>query len=194
MASVDSKAPRQGPRNAHQSRKTFDMAEDIPCDISTFGPRHRLNSGRQTRSAGFTVHEKTVIPWPLSNSNEIADPTITNVQIAIQNQVYAEELRELLEEDNQHRAYVVDRPNSTVDGLVVLDETTLGHVGVLEGTDALRYIVLGKESFDPNKLWKTGVRCVVPAEYPPSLVRMVVLGSEVRLNRQPSGVAQQTDA
>ena len=115
---------------------------------------------------------------------------VNNVQIAIEDQAYAEELRGLLEADNMHRAHIVDRPISTMDGVVVLDETTLGHVAVLEETDALRYIVLIKESFDSEKLWQTGIQCAVPAQYPPNLVRTVILGTELRLNIKPSSNGQ----
>jgi hypothetical protein len=130
--------------------------------------------------------QKKVIPWPTSQVHEIADPVVTNVQIAIEDQAYAEELRGLLEADNKHRAHIVDRPISTLDGVVVLDETTLGHVAVLEENDALRYIVLFKESFDPDKLWQTGIQYAVPAQYPADLVRIVILGTELRLSIKQS--------
>ncbi len=107
---------------------------------------------------------------------------ITNVQIAIEDLAYAEELRGLLEEDNERRIYIVDKPSPAMDGVIVLDETALGHVGVLERTEALRYIVLGKESSDLQKLWEAGIRCVVPANYLPILVRAVIAGAELRLN------------
>jgi hypothetical protein len=132
--------------------------------------------------ADFAGPRGRVIPWPASRSNKVSDPLITNVQIAIEDQAYAEQLRALLEEDTQHRAYVVDRPSPEMDGVVVLDETTLGHVGVLEPTEAQRYIVLRKGPFDHDKLWQTGIRCVIPADYPPNLVRTVILGTELRLN------------
>lgn len=137
-------------------------------------------AGRGQRSAASMGK---VIPWPTSQSNKIEHRTTTNVQIAIEDQVYAEQLRGLLEEDNKHRAYVVDKPIPTIDGVVVLDETTLGHFGVLEETDAWRHIVLSNESSDPDKLWETGVRCVVPAKYPPNLVRLLILVTELRLNQ-----------
>jgi hypothetical protein len=137
--------------------------------MPTFALRHRRKTDGDQRSADFPV-EKKVIPWPTAQSNKIAVPAIAHVQIAIEDQVYAEELRCLLEEDNKHRAYFVHRPTLTIDGLVVLDETTVGHVGEVQETDALRYIVLCKKSADPDKLWDTGIRWVVPAEYPPNLV------------------------
>jgi hypothetical protein len=157
-----------------------------PKDISTFVPRHQLKTGRQKRSGNFAASEKKVIPWPLSELHRGADPPTANVQIAIADQSYAEELRRLLAEDGRHRAYVVDRPSPTIDGVVVLDEATLHCLAIPEGTAVLRYIVLRKEFFDPHGLWERGVRCVVPAEYPPNLVRTVILGTELSLNIEQS--------
>ena len=109
-------------------------------------------------------------------------PSLNNVQIAIEDQAYAEELRRLLEEDGKHRVYVVDQPSPTIDGVVVLDEMTLGHVGVL-GADALRYIIVRrKEPPDYDKLWKAGVQRILPAEYPTRIALAVILGLELMVN------------
>jgi hypothetical protein len=108
------------------------------------------------------------------------------VQIAIENRDYAEELGRLLEEDNKHRAYVVDRPNPAIAGVIVLDETTVGHLGVPEGRDAMRFFVLANEASDPNKLWHAGVRRLLPAGHPTELVRLAILHTERLLNQQDS--------
>ena len=139
-------------------------------DISVFArsrlkfARSRLKVVRELRSADCAAREGNVIPWPASEANTDANLTLSNVQIAIKDKVYAEKLRGLLEEDNRHRAFVVDSPNPAMDGLIVLDETTLQHRVPAEGSAALRYIVLCKESSDTPKLWEAGVRCLVPAE------------------------------
>jgi hypothetical protein len=154
-----------------------------PKNILPFAPCHRLEVFKRKRSVDSALVGK-VIPWPVRESDVGADPTITNVQIVIEDQVYAEELRGLLEQDNKHRAYVVDRPSPAIAGLVVLDETTL-HRAVAEGT-ALWCIVLYRGPTHPDKLWETGVRCVVPADYPPTLVQTVIIGMELRLNIEQS--------
>lgn len=132
------------------------------------------------------VAQGKLIQWPTSPLNQPADRTITTVQIAIEDQVFAEQLGSLLAGDNRHRVYFVDRPNPAMDGVVVVDETTLGRLGVLEESVAVRCIVLKKDSSDPDKLWDAGVRYLVPAEYPPSLVQTVILGTEMRLNIEQS--------
>lgn len=159
--------------------------ERMPKDISTFSRSHPLAVG-QKWSVAPNARRGKVIPWPIPESDKSAYPTTTNVQIAIKDQVYAEELRGLLEEDNKHRVYVVDNPTLTMDGAVVVDETILQHLAMPTGTDASRYIVLCKGSSDPHWLWGTGVRCVVPSEDPPDWVRTVILGMELNLKFEQS--------
>jgi len=158
-----------------------------------FTSRYRLKAGNQERSTDFTVPEKKVIPWPVSQLNKSADPII-NVQIAIKDQVYAEELRRVLVEDKKHRVYFVDTPNPTIDGIVVLDEITIGHLAAAKGTDTALYIVLRKESSDPDKLGETGVRCLLPAEYPPHMVRLAILAAELSLSQERSSVGSVPNA
>jgi hypothetical protein len=163
-------------------------------DISMFTLRHRLKAGGRVRASGFTAAENDITPWPVSHLKGSSLQTI-DVQIAIKDQVYAEELRRLLVKDNKHRVYLVDRPDPNMGGIVVLDETTLSSISPLEGIDQPRYIVLRQESSDPDKLWKAGVRCLLPAMYPPNLARTVILGAEMRLSIEKSlgGVSNRGD-
>lgn len=156
-----------------------------PRDISTYAPRHRSNEGNRKRSGDFTLSENRVIPWPATQLPKVAD-SINNVQIAIEDRAYADELGRLLEEDGKHQVCVVDQPNPTIDGVVVLDETTLARVGVLKGAEALRYIVVRrKEAPDYDKLLEAGVQRILPADYPTRIALAVILGLELTLN--PSG-------
>lgn len=159
---------------------------NAPKDISTFVPRDPSKAGGESRPLSFTGLKGNVVPWPVSEPKKIADQTITNVQIAMDDQAYAAELQDLLEKDNQHRAHIVDQPSPTMDGVVVVDAMALQRVGAMEETDALRYIVLHDESGDADKLWETGVRCVVPRTYSPRLIRTAILGMELRLKIEQS--------
>ena len=154
-----------------------------PRDLSTFETCHQCKGGCRKHRDDSDRSDSKVIPWPQSPSSKVASSTLRNVQIALEDQTYAEHLRGLLEEDGKHRAHVVDRPITTIGGVVVLDETVLGHVGVLEATDACRYILLSNDSYDADKLWETGVRCVIPAKFPPNVVRATILGMELRPER-----------
>jgi hypothetical protein len=148
-------------------------------------PRHRCKApGKNPRD--FACPKNQLFPWPQSPLNKAVDSTINNIQIAIEDRVYAELLRGLLEENSEHRAYVVDRPNPAIDGVMVLDETTVGDVAVPAGRDGMRYIVLGNEASDPNKLWNAGVRRLLPAKHPPELVRFAILYTELILSQEDS--------
>jgi hypothetical protein len=105
---------------------------------------------------------------------------MTTVQIAIPDQAYAEVLCRLLAADGKHEVYTVDRPNAALGGVVVADESNIGLLPPGINSDAL--IVLAKESSDFENLWNVGVRCVLPADYPPAVARLVVLATEMRLN------------
>jgi hypothetical protein len=163
-----------------------------PRNIATSSTRHRCK-GCAKSSCDSTGSGNQVVRWPQSPLNKAVDSTISNVQIAIEDHVYAEQLRGLLEEDSAHRAYVVDRPDPAIDGVMVLDETTLGDVPVPAGRDGMRYLVLGSEVSDPNKLWNAGVRRLLPAKHPPELVRIAILSTELILSQKTLPGMSQTD-
>ncbi len=109
-----------------------------------------------------------------------------NVQIAIQDEAYAQELRRLLVSDGNHRVQVVDRPSPALTGVVVVDETLIRHSTWREEPNITRYLVLANEPCDADELWEIGIRQVVPAHYHPSILRIVVLAAEVQLKTDVS--------
>jgi len=112
---------------------------------------------------------------------------VTNVQIAIEDRVYAEELRRLLVADGKHRVHVVHRPTPFIQGVVVLDATLVGSLTLPEGCSLSRFVVFNqKETVAANAIWEAGIRHVIHAE-PPPVGRLVVLAAEMRLN---AGVAE----
>lgn len=155
-------------------------------NIAISSPHHRC------KCCGVTGSRIQVVQWSQSPLNQAVDSTINNVQIAIEDRVYAEHLRGLLEEDSEHRAYVVDRPNPAIDGVVVLDETTVGDVTIPAGRDGMRHFVLGNERADPDKLWNAGVRRLLP-KHPSELVRFAILYTERMLSQENSVRMSPTD-
>jgi hypothetical protein len=160
-----------------------------PTDHSTLEACHQCKGGCREHRDDSGRSASKVIPWPQSPSSKVAASTITNVQIALEDQTYADHLRGLLEQDGKHRVYVVAKPIPTIAGVVVLDEATLGQVKIPERTGPSQFIVLHKEAFDADKLWEAGIRYAVPAEYPAKLVRMVILATELhtKIERASNG-------
>jgi len=158
--------------------------EQKPSDMSTFGTCRQCKGGCRKRSGDVSSSESTFIPWPQPRMSEVASSTMSDVQIALGDRAHAEQLRDLLEADGKHRAYIVAKPNPILAGVIVLDETTVDHLVVPEGRDAMRFVVLANEASDPNKLWKAGVRRLLPANHPPELVQSAILYTELLLSEE----------
>jgi hypothetical protein len=113
---------------------------------------------------------------------------MTNVQIAIRDRGYAEELRRLLLADGQHQVHIVECPTPLIDGVVVVDSTDIARLQLPQGSDLRRCVVFARTDLDANGLWESGVRHVIHAEYPPQVGHLVVIAAETRLNRDaPDG-------
>jgi len=121
---------------------------------------------------------------PQSRVSKVASSTNSNVQIALEDESYAEQLRDLLEADGKHRAYIVAEPDPTFAGVMVLDETTVDHLVVPKGRDAMRFFVLANKGADPNILWQAGVRRLLPAKHPAELVLFAILYTELLLSHE----------
>jgi hypothetical protein len=105
--------------------------------------------------------------------------SMTNVQIAIRDRSYAEELGCSLEADGSHRVYFVDLPTRSIDGIAVVDETVVDQLISADGPDLRRCVIFTTNPhLDVDKLWKCGVRHVIQADYPPNTGRFVVLAAE----------------
>lgn len=107
---------------------------------------------------------------------------MTNVQIAIQDIRYAEELRQLLEADGSHRVHLVHRPSSAVDGIIVVDVRFVVDVTALNASDVSRCVVFSRNG---TSEWQTlitaGVKYLINGDCSPALGRLVVLAAEFRL-------------
>jgi hypothetical protein len=105
-----------------------------------------------------------------------------NVQIAIPDRTYAQELHDLLMADGQHQVCVVDYPSPAIDGVVVVDDAKMNRMTLSGGFDFDRCVVFTRTvPIEINRLWEAGVRHVIQADYPPHVGRLVVLAAERRL-------------
>ena len=62
----------------------------------------------------------------------------------------------------------------------MLDETTIGHLGLPDEPGVL-YIVVRRGPSGVDELWETEVRCLLSAEYPPHVARLTILAAELGL-------------
>ena len=105
-----------------------------------------------------------------------------NVQLAIRDRDYAQSLRSLLLRDGTHRVYMVDRPDLSLDGVVVVDGNRLDLS--LHDPDAERFVVITKKGQDQlSRIWDAGVRHVVFLEDAPTTAQLAVIAAELRLPR-----------
>jgi hypothetical protein len=103
------------------------------------------------------------------------------VQVAIQDPEYADSIRKLLVEDGGHRVHLVERPDLTLGGVIVMDAANLDGLPLLPNQQQRLVVVVRKETDDLSKIWDVGVRHVVFHGDPPHTARVVVLGVELGL-------------
>jgi hypothetical protein len=103
------------------------------------------------------------------------------VQVAIQNAEYANSIRNLMLQDGAHRVHLLEKPDVTLGGVIIVDAANLDILTLLP-TDQDRLVVMvHKERDDLCKLWEAGVRHVVFDGDPPHRACVVVLGVELTL-------------
>jgi hypothetical protein len=102
------------------------------------------------------------------------------VQVAIQDPGYADSIRSLLVQDGVHQVHLVEKPDLTLDGVIVVDAANLDGFP-LPPNRRERLIVVVKERDDLPRIWDAGVRHVVFLGDSPDTARVVVLGVELAL-------------
>jgi hypothetical protein len=103
------------------------------------------------------------------------------VQVAIHDPEYADSIRGLLSQDGNHRVHVVERPDVTLGGVIVMDAMHLDGLPLLEREQNRLVVLVRKERDDLSKIWNAGVRHVVFHGDPPYTARVAVLGVELSL-------------
>jgi hypothetical protein len=103
------------------------------------------------------------------------------VQLAIRDSEHAHSLRDLLLGDGAHQVYLVDRPNTAMAGVIVMDIDHLQRSGALAGVRERLVVMASRASGDLARAWQAGVRHVVFQGDPPKAVRLAVLATELSL-------------
>ena len=101
------------------------------------------------------------------------------VQLAIANRRYADQIQELLVRDGDYSVEVVNTPNPTLDGVIVMDEDLVDNIAAY---DPQRCVIIARKT--PQKiasLFEQGVRQVVFDGDSPNTARLAILGAELRV-------------
>jgi hypothetical protein len=108
------------------------------------------------------------------------------VQVAIPDPVYADSIRNLLVQDGSHRVHLVERPDLTLEGAIVVDAAILDSFPLPPNEKERLIVIVHKQRDDLSKIWDAGVRHVVFQGDPPHTARIVVLGVELSLGSRVS--------
>ena len=109
------------------------------------------------------------------------------VQVAIQDPGYADSIRDLLVQDGSHRVHLVESPDLSLGGVIVVDSDHLDALPLSNEKERL-VVMVHKERDDLLKIWDAGVRHVVFQGDPPQTARVVVLGVELGLEQLGSSI------
>jgi hypothetical protein len=109
---------------------------------------------------------------------------MTTVQLAIRDSAYAQSLRNLLVRDNAHEVLLVDKPDLSLNGVVVIDGSRFEDLSLL-GSQPERFVVITRKgAHHLTKAWETGVRHVVFEEDSANTAQLAVMAAELRLSPQ----------
>jgi hypothetical protein len=103
------------------------------------------------------------------------------VQVAIQDPEYADTIRNLLLRDGGHRVHVVERPDMTLGGVIVMEAAQLPDLRLSPNVRERLVVMVRKERDDLSMIWDAGVRHVLFHGDPPHIARVLVLGVELSL-------------
>jgi hypothetical protein len=101
---------------------------------------------------------------------------MTTVQIAVENRDYAFVLRSLLVREEGFRVLIVDRPDLTIPGLIVLADSLLD---AANSADPERLVVVASRRTTGHlrALWRAGLHNVVFADDPPQTACLAVIAA-----------------
>jgi hypothetical protein len=103
------------------------------------------------------------------------------VQLVIGNSQYAQSLHNLLSRDGAHQVFLVDRPDLSLDGVVVVDESWFEPLLALHLEPERLVVTTRKATTRLSHVWDAGIRHVVFDGYSPSTAQLAVIAAELRL-------------
>ena len=153
---------------------------DIPHRRADYGPNA---SGKlfKTGTFGVAITALKAMAGELHFTGSTSVKTMLTVQLAIENQRYAAELADLLQQDGSHVVVVVDHPDLGVDGIIVVDGDRQENLLLFEAHPE-RFVVIARKSADLlSRVWDAGVRHVVFEEDSPQMALLAISAAELRV-------------
>jgi hypothetical protein len=95
--------------------------------------------------------------------------------------MFADSIRGLLLEDGRHQVHLVEMPDASLAGVMIVDSILFNNVPSLANQQKRLVVMAHKERDDLAKIWDAGVRHVLFYGDSPLKVRVAVLGMELSL-------------
>jgi hypothetical protein len=124
------------------------------------------------------------VRWPSAceakNNSPLWGEPMTIVQLAITNRDYALALESLLRREEKYKVLIVNKPDSTIPGLVVLADSLLAEI---DSSDADRIVVIAsqQDTLHLQSLWSSGHRNLVLPGDSPEVALLSILAVHMRL-------------
>jgi hypothetical protein len=105
------------------------------------------------------------------------------VQVAVQDPVYADSIRNLLLQDGSRQVHLVEKPDLDLEGVILVDSAGLDGFPLPPDEQERVILIVQEERDDLSRIWDAGVRHVVFRNDPLQTARIVVVGVELALER-----------
>ncbi|HTP87630.1 MAG TPA: hypothetical protein VMJ34_11795 [Bryobacteraceae bacterium] len=105
------------------------------------------------------------------------------VQVAIRDAEYAESICNVLRREGRHTVVLVDQPDLSLEGVIVLDCEHLERIGIAAQEPDRLVLVTRKDPDRLARIWNAGIRHVVFEDDSPNTVQLAVSAAELRQAR-----------
>jgi hypothetical protein len=111
------------------------------------------------------------------------------VQVAIRDAECSQGICNVLRREGRHTVVVVDQPDLSLDGVIVLDCEHLDRVGAAAEQPDRLVLVTRKDPDKLARIWNAGIRHVVFEDDSPNTVQLAVSAAELRQTRPATSTA-----
>ena len=109
------------------------------------------------------------------------------VQVAIRDAGCGQSICNVLRREGRHTVLVVDQPDLSLEGVIVLDCEHLERIGIAADQPDRFVLVTRKDPDRLARIWNAGIRHVVFEDDSPNTVQLAVSAAELRQSRPAPG-------